>query len=109
VHSESTLALTSSLKALIPVDPMAWSLPVGAEAEYGLHDVLLSVTEDGELAFWIPDTTTMTPTWKCTGKVRTGRRNIVMEACSSAKKTVLGKLPIQFAAFAHILIIKLSL
>ena len=91
LHSESTLPLDCPIRALVPVDPMAWSSPQRVEATYSVHDVLLSVTDKGELAFWIPDTSTKIPTWKCTGKVRTGRTNILMAACSSYKKTVLGK------------------
>lgn len=96
---------------ILPVDPMAW---VG---QYGLssagsasqdHDVLLSVSEDGELAFWVPEghavnapagpvnlesngITKTEAAWKCTGKVRTGRKGLTMARCSSAKKSVLGQ------------------
>lgn len=89
IHSESYLPLSSPLKTLVPVDPMAWSFPNRQAITTSSHDALLSVSEDGALAFWIPDTTTKVTNWKCTGRVRTGRTSILMAACSSAKKTVL--------------------
>ena len=110
--SETPLPVTSPPKMILPVDPMAWVGQLGSEEHGGSeeHDVLLSVSEDGELAFWVPDDalTTLidavnedTPrpanghakhpaTWKCTGKVRTGRKGLTMARCSSAKKSVLG-------------------
>ena len=53
------------------------------------RDVLLSVGSDGELMFWIPEGKRVG--WRCTGKVRTGRTNLRMARCSSAKKTVLSE------------------
>lgn len=76
--------------------------------------MLLSVSEEGELAFWVPENglTSTTSTgagngiskglsgkhsqqmqqaaWKCTGKVRTGRKGLAIARCSSVKKSVLG-------------------
>ena len=51
------------------------------------RDVLLSIGSDGELMFWVPEGRRVG--WRCTGKVRTGRTNLRMARCSSAKKTVL--------------------
>ncbi|KAI5121293.1 hypothetical protein M0805_003762 [Coniferiporia weirii] len=96
-HS-ATLALTPlpvvslpSSKAsvlVIPVDPMAWS--DGSES-YGEreHDALLSISEDGELAFWSFDEDNLHHSWVCTGRVRTGRTGYRLARCSSAKKSAL--------------------
>ncbi|EKM61140.1 uncharacterized protein PHACADRAFT_134380 [Phanerochaete carnosa HHB-10118-sp] len=89
LHSETSLPLTLRLKTLVPVDPMAWSNPDRMKTFVGSHDALLSVSESGELAFWIPDVSSKPATWRCTGHVRTRRTNILMAACSSAKKTIL--------------------
>ncbi len=53
------------------------------------RDVLLSVGSDGELMFWVPEEKRIG--WRCTGRVRTGRTNLRMAQCSSAKKTVLSE------------------
>ncbi|KAJ7487439.1 RAVE protein 1 C terminal-domain-containing protein [Mycena galericulata] len=71
-------------KMILPVDPMAW----GRRREWATHDVLLSVSELGELAFWVPDETAPSD-WRCTGSVRTHRAGISRARCSSAKKTAL--------------------
>ncbi|KAI0721213.1 RAVE protein 1 C terminal-domain-containing protein [Cerioporus squamosus] len=92
--SEQGLPLSSPPKMILPVDPMAWvgQLGSGTRGTSQEHDVLLSVSDDGELAFWVPgddsgnrsktlnghsadvlDGATGS-TWTCTGKVRTGRR-----------------------------------
>lgn len=101
LHSQNSLPLTSPPKMILPVDPMAWrSNNLRAE-----HDVLLSVSALGELAFWIPEggLNTTAPQWRCTGEVRTGRNGISMARCSSAKKTALSEcclgsnLPVGFA------------
>ena len=68
---------------------MAW----GHSSDWMEHDVLLSVSEDGELAFWVPETNGKMG-WRCTGKVRTGRTGFRKVRCSSAKKTALSKLGI---------------
>ena len=65
---------------------MAW----GHSRDWMEHDVLLSVSEDGELAFWVPETNGKTG-WRCTGKVRTCRTGFRKVRCSSAKKTALSK------------------
>jgi len=60
--------------------------PTGTE-----RDVLLSVGGDGDLMFWVPGGKKIS--WRYTGRVRTGRTNIRMVRCSSAKKTVLSEFP----------------
>lgn len=95
---------------------MAWvgQLGSGSHGAAQEHDVLLSVSEEGEIAFWVPENglTSTTSTgagngiskglsgkhsqqmqqaaWKCTGKVRTGRKGLAIARCSSVKKSVLG-------------------
>ncbi|KAI1793966.1 RAVE protein 1 C terminal-domain-containing protein [Ganoderma leucocontextum] len=105
--SQHALPLAAPPKMVLPVDPMAWvgQLASKSDAMAG-HDVLLSVSEDGELAFWIPENVLFISTangdarvtnsvakaetvWKCTGKVRTGKKGITMASCSSAKKSCL--------------------
>ncbi|KAJ3966484.1 RAVE protein 1 C terminal-domain-containing protein [Lentinula raphanica] len=77
---------------ILPVDPMAWGMKNG----WVEHDALLSISEEGVLAFWIPEdrqrnngASTDDQNWRCTGKVKTGRRQIRRARCSSAKKTAL--------------------
>lgn len=71
------------------------------------HDVLLSVSENGELGFWVPSPVSTESSggarvngkegsgevngngWRCTGRVRTERRGFNRARCSSAKKTAL--------------------
>jgi len=104
-----------NLKFIIPVDPMGWTdlyhtrttTPNQAQV-----DALLSVNEDGDLAFWAPEdqpspsnsrpdsrskAREVNPIpkqsrsfWQCTGTVRTGRKGLRVAACSSTKKSVLG-------------------
>ncbi|KAJ7076559.1 RAVE protein 1 C terminal-domain-containing protein [Mycena belliarum] len=83
LYSHSSLPVRTP-KMILPVDPMAW----GMRREWATHDVLLSVSELGELAFWVPDETS-TREWRCTGSVRTHRSGISRARCSSAKKTAL--------------------
>jgi len=112
------------IKKIIPVDPMAWgwswdhhdvpsfppSLPHShsrsrlsknrrnGRGTWEEHDVLLSVSEFGELRFWVPSSVTGEADgsnvagggWRCTGRVRTERRGFNRARCSSAKKTALG-------------------
>ncbi|KAJ8594840.1 hypothetical protein M405DRAFT_857819 [Rhizopogon salebrosus TDB-379] len=84
LHSHNNLPLTQLPKLILPVDPMAWSRERSLEE----HDTLLSISEDGELSFWIPEEGTSSG-WRCTGKVKTGRKNFALASCSSAKKSVL--------------------
>ncbi|KAJ7596877.1 RAVE protein 1 C terminal-domain-containing protein [Mycena floridula] len=99
VHSHNSLPLPHSPKIILPVDPMAWGS--GAKGPGVEHDILLSVSDIGELAFWVleerhcPAVNGQTSTsddawgWRCTGKVRTHRSSIRKARCSSAKKTAL--------------------
>lgn len=86
LQSLNHLPLPCPPKLILPVDPMAW----GLDRAWSEHDVLLSVSGDGELAFWVPESISESG-WRCTGKVRTGRTGINKARCSSAKKTALGK------------------
>lgn len=84
LHSQNNLPLAQPPKLIIPVDPMSWSRDSSLEE----HDTLLSISDDGELSFWIAEEGTSSG-WKCTGKVKTGRKNFSLASCSSAKKSVL--------------------
>ena len=84
--SNTTLPLPSPPAFILPVDPMAWS---GNEGANGVHDVLLSVGQDGQLMFWLPDENPERG-WRSTGHVKTGRAGITLARCSSAKKSALG-------------------
>lgn len=104
---------------VLPVDPMAWSTGV-RNGTGEPRDVLLSVSEDGELAFWALEEDFAAAAggaggveqegkggqkecgdgaseWKCTGRVRTGRRGIGRARCSSAKKSALGAFSFYFS------------
>ncbi|KAK7064348.1 WD repeat protein [Favolaschia claudopus] len=81
LYAHNTLPIPKP-KMILPVDPMAW----GRRGEWATHDVLLSVSETGDLAFWVPDDSSA---WRCTGTVRTHRTAISNARCSSAKKTAL--------------------
>ncbi|KAF9566167.1 hypothetical protein CPC08DRAFT_733774 [Agrocybe pediades] len=80
----NSLSLPYVPRFILPVDPMAW----GHMHDWTGHDVLLSISEEGEIAFWIPELSTDNG-WKCTRKVRTGRSGFRKVRCSSAKKTAL--------------------
>lgn len=86
IRSFDKLPLPHLPKLILPVDPMAWRL-THAWAE---HDVLLSVSEHGELAFWVPEATGESK-WRCTATVKTGRMGFKKARCSSMKKTALGE------------------
>jgi hypothetical protein len=85
IVSQTPLPLPSTPKFIQPVDPMAW----GNLRDWSEHDVLLSVSQEGELAFWALETSNG-QAWKCTGKVRTNRSGFKKAKCSSMKKTALG-------------------
>ncbi|KAF7436647.1 regulator of (H+)-ATPase in vacuolar membrane [Pleurotus ostreatus] len=89
--SRTILPLTLPPNMILPVDPMAWGLTPHKGKDWIKRDALLSISSCGELAFWVTDVVTDTEdeTWKCTGKVRTGRSNIRTARCSSAKKSAL--------------------
>lgn len=112
IHSETRLPLTAPPKMMIPVDPMAWCRSYSGTGSAELHDVLLSMSDEGELAFWVPEQADLFTGnivrkvngingsgsrvkgngWRCTGRVRTGRSGLSKAACSSAKKSVLSTL-----------------
>ncbi|KAF9270044.1 WD repeat-containing protein [Marasmius fiardii PR-910] len=103
LQSYSQLPITfSPTTMMVPVDPMAW-VHRDLWEEY---DALLSVSESGELTFWIPEaeepnnlrsvkkvandaSNERGSEWRSTGRVKTGRRNIRKARCSSMKKTAL--------------------
>lgn len=73
---------------VVAVDPMAWSFRTAFH--HSSTDVLLTIDVSGELAFWVPYTEeSNTTSWKCTSRVKTGKRDVKMVACSSSKKSVL--------------------
>ncbi|EJD52247.1 hypothetical protein AURDEDRAFT_159101 [Auricularia subglabra TFB-10046 SS5] len=66
-------------RMVLPVDPMVAETP---------RDVLLSVGEDGELAFW--NWVESAGEWRTTSAgVQTGRTGVRVARCSSMRKTVL--------------------
>lgn len=84
-----SLPTSDTLSIVIPIDPMAWS--DGRLARNGReHDTLLSISENGELAFWSSADDNNNLSWVCTGRVKTGKSSYRMARCSSAKKTALG-------------------
>lgn len=87
----TVLPLPRPASLILPVDPMAWaSSPKTFSLRGRQHDVLVSIADDGELAFWEIGEKDGSFAWRCTGKIRTGRKDIAMARCSSAKKTALG-------------------
>ena len=92
IASRSFLPLDPQPSHILPVDPMAWTGPYLSGKKGMDHDVLLSVTAEGELAFWVPNDASEGQGWKCTGKVRTGRTGLRKARCSSAKKSALGNI-----------------
>lgn len=84
LHSRGALPLAQTPKFLLPVDPMAWSRTTTSEE----YDQLLSISEDGELCFWVLEYGRFVG-WRCSGRVRTRRRNFTKARCSSAKKSAL--------------------
>ncbi|KAI6007216.1 RAVE protein 1 C terminal-domain-containing protein [Pisolithus albus] len=83
LHSCHALPLPKRPKLILPVDPMAWSGTTVSD-----YDQLLSISDDGELRFWILEHGKPSG-WRCTGRVRTGRTKFTNARCSSAKKSVL--------------------
>jgi hypothetical protein len=86
IIGQQKLPLPYTPKFVLPVDPMAW----GHVSDRADRDVLLSISEDGEIAFWVLDAKEDSG-WRCTRKVRTGRTGFRKVRCSSAKKTALSK------------------
>ena len=99
LRSLTSLPFESSTKLVLPVDPMAWSGSYTTGNRGNGHDVLLSVSEEGGLAFWIPTEGPGLVEWRCTVRVRTGKTGISIARCGSAKKSVLGMriLPISLS------------
>ncbi|TDL28114.1 hypothetical protein BD410DRAFT_870276 [Rickenella mellea] len=96
MYAQTRLPLQTPPKMIMPVDPMAWSdasRDASKNTDERKHDVLLSVTEDGELSYWVAKAAGHPnegyDSWFCTGSVRTGRRGMRMARCSSAKKSAL--------------------
>ncbi|KAG2023063.1 WD repeat-containing protein [Coprinopsis cinerea AmutBmut pab1-1] len=85
IISRGKLPVSSPLRFIQPVDPMAW---VSSTREWTEHDVLLSVSHEGELGFWAPEPVNGS-LWRCTGQVRTERSGFKKAKCSSMKKTAL--------------------
>lgn len=83
LQSHTCLPLDDAPKLILPVDPMAWS---GMRNTSAIKEDLLVISHDGELSFWARDGA---GGWLRAGKVATGRRDIRMARCSSAKKTAL--------------------
>lgn len=92
LYANTSLPVSAQPDFILPVDPMAWSSHLLSTD----RDVLVSISSDGLLSFWIPEIESDSlpeserGKWRCTGSVHTGRRNIRLARCSSAKKTVLG-------------------
>ncbi|KAJ3516450.1 hypothetical protein NLJ89_g1100 [Agrocybe chaxingu] len=84
VISQNRLPLSYTPRFILPVDPMAW----GGTGTWANRDLILSISESGELAFWVHEGN-MENGWRCSGKVRTGRSGFRKVRCSSAKKTAL--------------------
>lgn len=102
LYSVTTLPLPKPPAFVLPVDPMAWSRSrhdsdqtADGTSTTRQHDALVSLSEEGELAFWIPLEGTdgvqdAKVGWSCTGTIRTQRKGISLARCSSAKKTAIG-------------------
>lgn len=82
IISNSKLSLPD-VQLVLPVDPMAWA----TYPQTAYREMLLCTTSDGELSFWAPENESG---WVMSGRVHTGKRQIRLARCSSAKKTVLG-------------------
>jgi hypothetical protein len=80
------LPLAYTPRFILPVDPMAW----GSPRNWAERDVLLSISESGEITFWVPEANAGKG-WRCTRIVRTGRSGFRKVRCSSAKKTALSR------------------
>ncbi|KAF8913010.1 RAVE protein 1 C terminal-domain-containing protein [Gymnopilus junonius] len=81
VLNQQRLPLPYTPRFILPVDPMAW----GHTGSWTDRDVLISISENGEIVFWVPETNG----WRLTRKVRTGRTGFRKVRCSSAKKTAM--------------------
>ncbi|THH06398.1 hypothetical protein EW145_g4114 [Phellinidium pouzarii] len=88
ISSPISLPSSKPYFLVIPVDPMAWS-STSQPSNSRQHDVLLSIADDGELAFWSLDEDSSQQSWVCTGRVQTGMAGYRLARCSSAKKSAL--------------------
>jgi len=86
IIGQHQLPLAYTPRFILPVDPMAW----GSPRNWAECDVLLSISEGGEITFWVPGSHADNG-WRCTRVVRTGRSGFRKVRCSSAKKTALSK------------------
>ncbi|KIM47847.1 hypothetical protein M413DRAFT_417307 [Hebeloma cylindrosporum] len=84
IIGQHRLPLPYTPRFILPVDPMAW----GSPRNWAERDVLLSISEGGEITFWVPEANAGKG-WRCTRIVRTGRSGFRKVRCSSAKKTAL--------------------
>lgn len=92
ILSQQRLPLPYTPRFILPVDPMAW----GHTGGWTDHDVLISISEGGEIVFWVPEANAENG-WKLTRKVRTGRTGFRKVRCSSAKKTAMSKCSFVFS------------
>lgn len=99
---------------VLSVDPMGWHQSVvDWKTRTPLQDMLAVVARDGVLTFWSPrlddregregggtgskeevirgEGEEDVKSWIRTGRVKTGRKDIVLAACSSRKKTAMGR------------------
>ncbi|WVQ94063.1 hypothetical protein IAU59_001141 [Kwoniella sp. CBS 9459] len=110
-----------SPRMIMPVDPMGWHQSViDWTTDTCLQDMVLTISNDGDLEFWIPrigshlagdhasakkgaadmachalengSSADSNDPWIKTGVVKTDRRNVIAARCSSRKKTALGAL-----------------
>lgn len=105
VYIDSICLLPENVKpvAILPVDPMEWAVRE--------KDLLLSVSEDGGLQFWVPDAQIdsnergrrgqQASAWRCTGSVNSRRRGLFKARCSSTKKSVLGACSGYYTLHCH--------
>jgi hypothetical protein len=81
---------------VLAVDPMGWHQSViDWKARTPLQDMLAVVGMNGELTYWTPRLDGgggegADKPWMRTGRVKTGRRLMLLAKCSSRKKTAMG-------------------
>jgi hypothetical protein len=86
---------------VLPVDPMGWhTSTVDWESHAALQDMVLTISQSGDLEFWKPTTQDdassdgsprLGRTWSRTGLVHSGKSSLVLARCSARKKTALGE------------------
>jgi hypothetical protein len=103
-HTPRENGPTADPAFVLPVDPMGWhTSTVDWKNHTALQDVILTISQQGDLEFWMPTTETDPETsdqsprlgrsWTRTGHVHSGKSNLVKARCSARKKTVLGEFP----------------